>query len=242
MFRPIALVLLLAAPTFAQTVIEDGDYEEELFVLDDSLLMTGGQVDVAVLWSNGPYEIEGGILGRTELESGDIFVSGGSVDWIIRSDERSGGTPTSVTFEGAYFRYYDAGLREYNSYVIEGWLADGSFIHTRLDNSLELATRVLPLEFNIVPLLPPEGDVDSNWVVDLEDLNYVRNNFGSEGIDLDLLNEVRNTFGLGTFSLSLDDPHVHEVRGNPVPEPDAIQIAFYAILGCALFYMFKEQA
>lgn len=228
-------LLLIARNCAAQTIIQDGDYESELIVLESSLLMTGGQVDRAILWGNGPYEIEGGTLGRTDLESGDLYVRGGNIDDIART-QRGGGSATAITFEGHYFRVRDRGLREYNTYVVEGWLADGSFMSIDLVNTFEYPTRNLPVNFNIVPSSPPEGDVTQDWRIDLEDLNLIRNQFGEPGYDLDTLNRARNNFGHGEFTLT---ENYYEVTSNPVPEPEW-GILTFAIGLAAVAYIFLK--
>jgi uncharacterized membrane protein len=82
-------------------------------------------------------------------------------------------------------------------------------------------------------LLP--GDTNDDGIVDLNDLNNVRNNFGLSGdnvpgdtngdgvIDLRDLNAVRNNFGRG---------------GSPVPEPSSLALAFSAAL---LIWFVKAQ-
>lgn len=70
------------------------------------------------------------------------------------------------------------------------------------------------------------GDTDGNGVVDLDDLNNVRNNFGGSGlgdtdgdndVDLDDLNAVRNTFGAGS--------------PNPIPEPSSFALLALSVVG-----------
>lgn len=219
MCRVLFVVWLVCGSANADTLIQDGDYEAELTVTDDGLLMTGGQVDRMILWGDGPYDLEGGQVGPVELESGDLNVSGGTVSQIARSERRSGGNATTVRFEGHYFRVYDAGLLAYNTYRVEGWLTDGSFVSLNLINAMELSTRFLPVEFDIVTSTPPQGDFSQDWSVDLTDLNYVRNNFG-DLTTLDDLNAVRNNFGVGQFTLNVNDPHVTEyTQTTLVPEP-----------------------
>lgn len=71
------------------------------------------------------------------------------------------------------------------------------------------------------------GDTDGNGVVDLEDLNNVRNHFGGTGlgdtngdglVDLEDLNAVRNNFGAG---------------GGAVPEPSSL--ALFIAVGAAIW-------
>mgnify|MGYP006374846049 CR=1 FL=1 len=73
------------------------------------------------------------------------------------------------------------------------------------------------------PIVTLPGDTNGDEVVDLEDLNNVRNNFGGTGlgdadsdliVDLNDLNYVRNHFGAGA--------------AEPVPEPLELSVAWIA--------------
>jgi uncharacterized protein YjbI with pentapeptide repeats len=77
------------------------------------------------------------------------------------------------------------------------------------------------------------GDANGDRVVDLADLNLVRNNFGATGerplgdtypfdgvVDLSDLNAVRNHFGAGP-------------TGSPVPEPSTIALMLLSVAGCS---------
>lgn len=238
MLRSLAVVFIITTSAFGQTIIQDGDHETNLQILDDGLLMTGGQVDQALFWGNGPYEIEGGSIGPITLESGDVYFSGGTPTRVVRSERHGGGQITRIEFDGYYFRYFDQGLRARNTYLVEGWLSDGSFIHMDIINNVEYDTSSLPTIFNIVPSIPPEGDVDGNWAVDLEDLNIIRNSFG-DPYTLDDLNATRNNFGVGAFTLDLNSANVHEVFTNPVPEPAAFKIVFMIVGSMVLIYFFR---
>lgn len=234
-------ILVLCSFVGTDTLIQEGEYHQEVFLLSEGLLMTGGQVDHMILWGDGPYEIEGGELGLVELETGDIAVSGGTVDLIARSEARSGGSRTAIEFVGHYFRVHDQGLSEYNTYIVEGWLQDGSFISLDILNNLEWNTRSLPLTFSIVDSISPPGDANLDWRVDLTDLNDVRNNFGTEGpgdadfdgdVDLSDLNLVRNNFGTGDFTLIPGGPiSYYEVTTSAVvPEPASILLVMVVII------------
>lgn len=215
--RLFALALCLAATPALAITVQHGDYFPELLVNDEApFLMTGGQVDHLILFGLGPYEVQGGQVGSIQLEFGDLFVRGGRiVHGISRSDEFGVHDFTEITFEGRYFRLFDRAKQEHNSYIIEGWLSDGSFMSIHLTNAIEEATLRLPIHFVIVPGETPIGDADGDWDVDLDDLNIIRNNFGSEGagdldnsgiVDLDDLNVVRNQFGEGNFELDSENP------------------------------------
>ena len=80
---------------------------------------------------------------------------------------------------------------------------------------------------------PLMGDTNDDGIVDLNDLNNVRNNFGATGagllgdtnhddiVDLDDLNAVRNNFGASG-------------NAQPVPEPSTIAIVSVALLGLGM--------
>lgn len=262
--RLLAVALCLAAsPAFATVLVQEGDSYEELLVLDDALLMTGGQVDHLILWGGPDYQVEGGTIGGIELETGDLFVRGGVIGGIGRSERRSGGTFTEITFEGRYFRLHDSGKREHNSYIVEGWLADGSFMSIALSNAGEIRTDDLPIHFIIVPSDTPIGDTDGDWDIDLDDLNTIRNNFGGAGpgdfnqngiVDLDDFNLVRNQFGEGEFELDSNNPsswpyvEITEsvtVSWPPlpgstlVPEPNALLLATALVIALAMHRGFR---
>jgi hypothetical protein len=81
------------------------------------------------------------------------------------------------------------------------------------------------------------GDTNGDGQVNLDDLNNVRNNFGSTGfgdatgdgvVDLDDLNAVRNNFGVSSGG------------ANPVPEPGTFALA--ALTGIAALAFFRRRA
>lgn len=227
MRRILLLIMLACGQANADTLIQDGDYEPRLTIADEGLLMTGGRVDQMILWGDGPYDLQGGTLGRIELETGNLIVAGGEQGEIVRSMQRSGGKITTITFQGKYFRVQDAGRADWNEYRVEGWLSDGRFASMKIYNLLGVKTNLLPINFEIVPSVHPAGDFDEDWVIGLSDLNYVRNNF--ESVSLDDLNEIRNNFADGEYTLSLDDPQVTEYGSipslNTVPEPNTFLLA-----------------
>lgn len=242
-----ACCALVCSVASADTLVQDGDYFPELWVTEGSLEMTGGQVDRMILWGNGPYEIDGGDVGSAVIASGDhLYIRGGDIGGVVRSEDFNGSAPRiPVTYEGRYFRVYDRGLKEHNSYRVEGWLSDGSWISSSLVNEGEEQTSNMPVVFQIVPGDHPSGDTDLDWDVDLTDLNSLRNNFGGAGqgdlngngvVDLEDLNLVRNNFGAGAFTLTHDNPgslpfvEITETTSFPlspaaVPEPSTLALA-----------------
>lgn len=228
MRRVLLALMLVSGIANAETIVTDGDYHAELRVLEDGLTMTGGRVDVLMLWGDGPYNIQGGSVGRVQLESGNVVMSGGQVDLLERSERFGGGTTTSITFQGPYFRVEHPGQRDHNWYNVEGYLDDLSFLQTRVVNSVEYRTSQLPTIFEIIPNERPTGDVAGTFGVDLEDLNAIRNEFGTV-YDLDDLNVTRNEFGVNTFTL----PESAEItQTTTVPEPS---IVWLGLLILALF-------
>jgi hypothetical protein len=250
----VALVGSLTPAAAAEFLIQQGDYYQDLWAPD--IRMVGGQVDHLVLLGTN-HLIEGGTLGLVELEEGDLYVRGGAFtasyrgrQGIKRTGLRTGGHATAVTFEGRYFRLYDAQLANRNSYLIEGWLNDGSFVSLTLNNALDIDTQSLPLNFVIVPGPDLPGDADGDWDVDLTDMNTIRNNFGRSGpgdtdgsgsVDLADLNSLRNNFGAGAFRLDLDHPvprfPIQEIKSSmivpvatAVPEPSSMVLAWFAII------------
>lgn len=248
------IVLFAASTCFGATIeVVDGDHLSTLTVgYNDSLEMTGGVLEEGKFFGE-THEIDGGVIGvkytkAIQHDVGVLNVRGG--DWengIFRSYDVINST---INFFGKYFRYTDAGLREYNSYKIEGFLSDGSFMSIIVANNTERRrTDQLPINFIIEPSDPLAGDVNGDWSVDLFDLNTMRNNFGEAGngdldgngvVDLADLNETRNSFGMGSYTLPLDDRTI-EVResrsvspntngGFLVPEPDSSILLVLAVM------------
>lgn len=230
--RLLTLALCIAAtPAFAVTV-QEGDYYEHLTVFDQPFLMTGGRVDDLYLVSDDAV-VEGGSIGNITADFGHLNIKGGTIQGIERRDDMAGGR-CEITFHGYYFQYYDRGQQEFNWYVVQGWLLDGTFADISLVNNVEQPTSLLHNYFAIEPNTGAVGDTDGDWDVDLTDLNSVRNTFGLNGpadvnddgiVDLEDLNSVRNTFGGGMFNLDFGPPGaVIEVTESttPVPEPPTI--------------------
>ncbi len=240
--RLLALCLCLASSSaFATVLVQHGDSYDVLEVFDDELLMTGGSVNQLVLGGLTEGAIEGGVIGENNESEAAIVMTaddhltirGGTIRRASTFPNRSGlihsqeGAPV-LTLEGTYFRMYDVGFNEANHWRIEGWLADGNFLNVTFIHGL-LAANVT-IEFNFVPGEVPLSPGDTNYddVVDLEDLNNVRNNFdgsalgdsnGDGFVDLEDLNLVRNNFGsVGYFHLG---PEYEVPRPQSVPEPES---------------------
>jgi hypothetical protein len=120
--------------------------------------------------------------------------------------------PTDPSIEQVV--YFSNGEQEF----VDGWVNFYLSVDADLSAaSLEFAFGAAPLSGVTIGGLYQQlnaatpGDTDDDGDVDLEDLNNVRNNFGSSGtpilgdttpfdgvVDLEDLNNVRNNFGLGT--------------------------------------------
>jgi len=116
---------------------------------------------------------------------------------------------------------------------LTGLLADGTMFDFNLNSSFVPGQdRFHPTAILTITLAPMRIEGDTNWdgVVDVDDLNNVRNNFGTTGsvdgsltgdawpfdgrVDIDDLNAVRNNFGRGPA---------------PVPEPHGLVIALWLL-------------
>lgn len=161
-----------------------------------STMITGGLVQQILPGLSGRLEITGGRLPRGISTSGVAVVRGGQVSSILQGD-------------GVIF-VYGSGLA----------IEDGQ-LTGRLEDNTPIDVPVLG---NIVLFNSPylTGDTNNDGIVDLADLNAVRNNFGnsfgteghadSDGIvGLSDLNEVRNHFG--------------ETSLSNVPEPSTLVLA-----------------
>lgn len=235
----LAVLCCLSAPCLAEVLVQDGDYYEQLKVVDGSLLMTGGEIG-GLRFQGSNARIEGGQIGGMWVSGESLDISGGTINAMERNDDFF--VRTDIRFHGYYFRVLDYGRSEANFYEIQGWLLDGSFINTTINNNTEALTRILPLSFIIEPSDGLPGDTNGDWQVDLVDLNSVRNNFGGSGdgdtngdslVDLTDLNNVRNHFGGGSFTLP---PELAITSSTAVPEPSSfvMALAVFGLVGIAL--------
>lgn len=233
MFRCYCLPLcLLCSLCSAETIVQDGDYFPSLFTRD-SLTMTGGTIDR--LFFVGPQaDVSGGYIRGVQLEEGVLNLTGGGVQGITRKDDVGSGAAT-INLHGYYFQVYDRGLNEYNSYRVQGWLLDWTFVDFSIVNNLGRFTRFLPNHFITYASEGVAGDTNGDWQVDVQDMNLVRNTFGNIGdgdvtkdghVGIDDLNVIRNGFGGGTFTLMSDYPDqtTEYFYSGAVPEPSAIAL------------------
>jgi hypothetical protein len=246
---------LLATPAAAIVIVQDGDVYDELEVIDPEFLMTGGSINHLILGGITNAVIEGGVIGAENddeavrmLGSDHLTIRGGSVrrlkshlSGIVASEF---GNPV-LTFEGFYFRLRDSGRAEGNQWLIQGWLTDGSFVHVTYFH--ELRASAATVEFNFtpgeVPVIP--GDTNGDQIVNVNDLNNVRNNFDGTGlgdanadgvVDIEDLNLVRNNFGTGPFFTL--GPEYEVPRPAAVPEPSTLAlIALSTVLAIGRSYL-----
>jgi len=128
---------------------------------------------------------------------------------------------------------------EGNTWSVEGWLTDGSF--TSIVYYHDLRASDATVEFSFVPGEIPLSPGDTNYddVIDIQDLNNVRNNFAGSGlgdsnqdgiVNVEDLNLVRNNFGEnGLFFLG---PEYEVPRPGNVPEPGSWFLLITALSGC----------
>lgn len=245
-------VLVFSSAIRAETLVQEGDYVPYLEV-EDSLLMTGGGVGGLLL--KGPQAtILGGEVGfgdavpelRGIAAGGQLDIKGGRISGISRREDGLSSCCGPINLHGYYFQLYDRGKPEQNSYYLQGWLLDWSFVDFHIVNETEIRTSLLPTNFILYPSDGLEGDTNDDFSIDIEDLNLIRNNFGSPGdgdvtgdgqIDIADLNLIRNRFGDGPFTLLSDWPgRAVELRYQaPVPEPSAFWLAAITLPGLLRF-------
>lgn len=254
----ISRILFLAVCLFTSSLqaitVEDGDYYASLLAHED-VLMTGGTVDFLYLGENVAATIEGGVVGGPNLGIGITIELWSDNELTIRGGDLQplGLTPPSqpinpavvycdrgnstLIVQGTYFRIKDYGLDVGNGWDIQGWLADGSFTNFKLvhEQFREQATIIVDLVPGVIPLTP--GDTNYDDVVDLHDVNNVRNNFGGNGlgdanqdgqVDIDDLSLVRGNFARGPWFTIPPEFEVGE--SEIVPEPPAFALAGLLIL------------
>jgi hypothetical protein len=115
------------------------------------------------------------------------------------------------------------------------WFSDFTYSEIMVaDNPLNPGT--VPIDFPTF-IDKPLGDTQGDGLVDLTDLNNVRNLFGGDGsglanqgdanndgdVDLDDLNAIRNNFGMD-----------YRISSNPVPEPTGLALLLSGTLAFLL--------
>lgn len=239
MFRCFCLPLcLICSLCSAETIVQEGDYFPSLVVLEGDLSMTGGTVD-RLLFAGDNAAMTGGSF-SSQLESGVMDIQGGTVRGITRKDDIHSGAAT-INLHGYYFQVYDRGLNEYNSYRVQGWLLDWTFVDFYIINNLGRFTRFLPNHFLTYPSDGLAGDTNGDWQIDVQDMNLVRNTFGGVGegdvtkdgqVGIDDLNLIRNGFGGGSFTLLSEYPDqtTEYIYSGAVPEPSGVVLLAVTLL------------
>ena len=263
-----ACCALVGAPVSAEVVtITEGHYDRLNVGVGKELHLLGGTVDFLNV-VGGVAIIDGGFLTadvfdeRSRVGRGGTvrFLGsnmqgrtgdGGSVQYLDTMANQPGDSSiNSIYFEGLQFRVLQPSRTILSStpIQIEGLLLDGNFL--RMTIYAKGSPDFYHIEFTTHP---GDFDPDGDWDFDINDLNLIRNNFGSPGdfeagdidhnglIDIADLNVVRNRFGDGfqmpsdlTFSgvLTLPPPEANEF----VPEPSTIALAATTLLIAAAWY------
>lgn len=262
--RILAIALCLAASPALAITVQDGDFHVQLLAHSD-VLMTGGTVEFMLLYDNVDAVIEGGVIGGPNLGTGitiellsdnELTIRGGALVPLSHGNPFEPLRPavvycdrgnSTLTVQGTYFRVKDYGSQWGNGWAIQGWLADGTFTNFTLvhEQTRHQATIIVELMSGVVPQTP--GDTNYDDVIDLQDLNNVRNNFDGSGagdtnqdgqIDVEDLNLVRNNFGRDPwFTL----PSSYEVRPpQVVPEPPALFTSAIICVAAGLLFVPKH--
>lgn len=250
----LAIVSILAGHASAEFLVQDGDFYSELEVTED-FLMTGGVLagptfdgDINAAIEAGQVGISGGHNRIKMIEGVQLTIRGGK---FLGLDEKNfvqiDGSNTwnglgdavepSITIEARYMRVRSQSLGQWR---LQGWLADGNWFNLNYinrGNFLGSSVNIV-LVPGTIPLVA--GDTDGDHDVDLEDLNNVRNHFGSNGlgdsnqdgsVDLDDLNLVRNNFGNKSPFILTPDEAV--TQSGTVPEPSSLLLVSVALAGIA---------
>jgi hypothetical protein len=241
----VALCALFVTPVTAQFLIQDGDYYPRYEATGETLLMTGGQVDSLNIYIDHA-RIEGGTVGIPGVsgirsQEGVFEILGGRISGGFNSGFRCTEGRCDLVFHGFDFRAIEGDTVEnHNAGQVEGWLLDGSFISLPWAAAGGSDVARVWTRFELYPggIPPLEGDTNADQVVNITDLNEVRNNFGSSGlgdlnqngvVDIADLNAVRNAFGTD-FGYTLGPEH-QVPAGEAVPEPPSITLLAVAVAG-----------
>lgn len=205
-----ALCALSCSTSSAEILVQDGDYFAEL-APHEPVRIIGGRVDELRVGGEAAT-IEGGSVGRIEdFGNTPITIRGGEVAWspggsgnILFQEQHP-----QITFEGYEFAVEQLTAARWR---VTGQLLDFSSISIALGTDPDLcrstptgAVCVEPAMTFLLSERPTQpGDANGDGVVDLVDLNTIRNGFGSTGpgdldgngtVGLEDLNAVRNHFG-----------------------------------------------
>jgi len=183
---------------------------------DHQSLISGGTHDIV---DGHNLLISGGSIGRLIGSTGDVVLSGGSVEYLYRGYlSWRGGTLGHISDESVLFVSGES--LSFVDQRLTGTLPDGSQVDQIFNHgSVVIATAE-----------PIPGDGNRDGTVGLDDLNGVRNLFGTTGfsqwdlnfdqrIDLVDLNLVRNNFGTSTSN---------------VPEPSSLLLGMVLLIAASL--------
>ena len=180
-----------------------------------SLHWNGSLVQLEVL-DTADFDLLSSTFDHAELQVD--FVEGGGNVSLSLFDSSNGGAETIV-----FNDFFVSGLA-FTGSARAAFAArtGGAYDHHDIDNV------VVDWDFEDVPVLL--GDTNGDGVVDIVDLNNVRNNFGATGlgdtdgngtVDITDLNNVRNNFGA-------------TLPANAVPEPGSLALAAMAAIGLSV--------
>jgi hypothetical protein len=208
-------------------------------ITDGTAIISGGSVrHLGLLGATA--EISGGSFCSVNVGGGGLApsvpgatlnISGGSFDEDCSFQAFEGNT---VNLFGTGFALDDvditASLSRNEPFTISardvpfsGLLADGSPFHFELGTNFDFGVNFFAPDATLTVTLVQPGDTNGDGLVDIDDLNAVRNNFGAgDGSDLsgipgdaspfdglvniDDLNAVRNHFGAGTAAAAVPEP------------------------------------
>lgn len=249
--RVLVVLALLASPAAAELItISEGVYDRINLNPDRELLMTGGRIEY-LHNIGGKADINGGVIvlgvAKPAIDGSetkpDITFTGGAASVLSSYG-------ATVKIHGYHFWMSHGRVTNSSaSYNIQGFMLDGGYGGAGLIRFGSWYDS----HFEVITHEPTFLDPDRDWDFDLEDLNFLRNNFGAttdEGdtnfdgmIDLADLNLVRNHFGEGVGMLP-EYQFSGVINLNPdtsaVPEPASLLLGLLLLVTTALPRIFRR--